>query len=148
MERERRSAEIAHRLQQSSSAAAAAVKEEEGEGKAAAAAGDVERRTARFEEMLRVPREEGPRPAAAGHRPRRRGLAARAPCSGPAAPPPPSPPSTPPQEREQQQKPAATAIQAGSESGLVSRTAPGESDRASPPPPVTETATEAAKGMG
>lgn len=65
VERERRSAEIAHRLQQSSSAAAAAVKEEEGEGKAAAA-GDVERRTARFEEMLRVPREE--RTASSGGR--------------------------------------------------------------------------------
>ncbi|KAF2911426.1 hypothetical protein DAI22_11g179300 [Oryza sativa Japonica Group] len=147
VERERRSAEIAHRLQQSSSAAAAAVKEEEGEGKAAAAAGDVERRTARFEEMLRVPREERDRVqrrqvidrAAAAL------AAARAVLKDPPPPPPPSPPSTPPQEREQQQKPAATAIQAGSESGLVSRTAPGESDRASPPPPVTETATEAAK---
>uniref|UniRef100_A0A0E0MGN6 Uncharacterized protein n=1 Tax=Oryza punctata TaxID=4537 RepID=A0A0E0MGN6_ORYPU len=143
VERERRSAEIAHRLQQSSSAAAAAaVKEEEGEGKGAAAGDVVERRTARFEEMLRVPREERDRVqrrqvidrAAAAL------AAARAVLKDPPPPPPPSPPSTPPQE---QKKPPATTIQTGSENGLASRTAPGEPDRASPPPataPVSEAA--------
>ncbi|KAL6654022.1 hypothetical protein ACP70R_007487 [Stipagrostis hirtigluma subsp. patula] len=113
VERERRSAEIARRLQETPTRTAEAE-----------AAPDVESRTARFEEMLRVPREERDRVqrrqvidrAAAAL------AAARAVLKEPPAPsasPSPSPPPTPPQEAE------AARGKAGSGDGG----APGGSDR-------------------
>jgi hypothetical protein len=97
VERERRSAELARRLQEAPPAA---------EADASLAAGapveDVRRRTARFEEMLRVPRDERDRVqrrqvidrAAAAL------AAARAVLKEPPPASPPSPPPTPPQVAE------------------------------------------------
>ncbi|KAF0896867.1 hypothetical protein E2562_029557 [Oryza meyeriana var. granulata] len=123
VERERRSADIARRLQ-----ASTAVEEDEEES------GE---RTARFEEMLRVPREERDRV-------QRRQVIDRAAAALAAAravlkePPLPPPAPLPPQ-----QQPAVATGKAGSGNGLGSRKAPGESDRASRPPasaPVPEAA--------
>ncbi|KAL6841639.1 hypothetical protein ACP4OV_028578 [Aristida adscensionis] len=130
VERERRSAELARRLQEPPAQVAEAEPE--------APAPEVERRTARFEEMLRVPREERDRV-------QRRQVIDRAAAAlaaaravlkePPAQSPPPSPPATPPQEAE----PAAAAAGVGGSGGGG---APRGSDRgsrtAAPPPPSAE----------
>ncbi|GJN25254.1 hypothetical protein PR202_gb13055 [Eleusine coracana subsp. coracana] len=124
VDRERRSAELAYRLQASPAAEAEAPPRGE----------DVERRTARFEEMLRVPREERDRVqrrqvidrAAAAL------AAARAVLKEPPAqsqspespsPAPPSPPPTPPRESESASSAAGSGVSSG----------PRRSDRASRP---------------
>ena len=102
MERERRSAELARRLQSPAPA--------EAEAAAAPPVEVVERRTARFEDLLRVPREERDRVqrrqvidrAAAALAAARAVLKEPppAPAPAPASSPPPSPPPTPPQRAE------------------------------------------------
>jgi len=102
VERERRSAELARRLQSPAPA--------EAEAAAAPPVEVVERRTARFEDLLRVPREERDRVqrrqvidrAAAALAAARAVLKEPppAPAPAPASSPPPSPPPTPPQRAE------------------------------------------------
>ena len=102
VERERRSAELARRLQAPTPA--------EAEAAAAPPVEVVERRTARFEDLLRVPREERDRVqrrqvidrAAAALAAARAVLKEPppAPAPAPASSPPPSPPPTPPQRAE------------------------------------------------
>jgi hypothetical protein len=97
VERERRSAELARRLQAPAPAEAAAPPVDV-----------VERRTARFEDLLRVPREERDRVqrrqvidrAAAALAAARAVLKEPPPAPAPAQSPPPSPPTTPPQGAE------------------------------------------------
>ncbi|KAG8090235.1 hypothetical protein GUJ93_ZPchr0011g27612 [Zizania palustris] len=120
VERERRSAEIARQLQ-----ATRAVVEEEEEAPPPTA--DVERRTARFEEMLRVPREERDRV-------QRRQVIDRAAAALAAARAVLKEPPPPPAPLPQQQKTAVATDEAESGNGLGSRKGTGESDRASQPP--------------
>nr|CAB3490156.1 unnamed protein product [Digitaria exilis] len=119
VERERRSAELARRLQAPVPAGAEAV--------APPPADVVERRTARFEDLLRVPREERDRVqrnqvidrAAAALAAARAVLKEPPPAPAPAPSPSPSPPSTPPQMTE--------AAKVGSAGGSAAK----ESDRGS-----------------
>jgi len=102
VERERRSAELARRLQ------APAPAEAEAAAAGAPPVEVVERRTARFEDLLRVPREERDRVqrrqvidrAAAALAAARAVLKEPPPAPAPASPPPPSPPQTLPQGAE------------------------------------------------
>ncbi|PVH34438.1 hypothetical protein PAHAL_8G218400 [Panicum hallii] len=133
VERERRSAELARRLQAPAPA--------EAEAAAAPPVEVVERRTARFEDLLRVPREERDRVqrrqvidrAAAALAAARAVLKEPppAPAPAPASSPPPSPPQTPPQRAE--------SAKVGSAGGSAAK----ESDRGSrtsAPAPVSQSA--------
>uniref|UniRef100_A0A0A9D6J0 Uncharacterized protein n=1 Tax=Arundo donax TaxID=35708 RepID=A0A0A9D6J0_ARUDO len=98
VDRERRSAELAYRLQAPPA---------EAEAGAAAPGEDVERRTARFEEMLLVPREERDRvqrrqviDRAAAALAAARAVLKEPPAQSQSPSPPPSPPPTPPQRAE------------------------------------------------
>ena len=101
VERERRSAELARRLQSPAPA--------EAEAAAAPPVEVVERRTARFEDLLRVPREERDRVqrrqvidrAAAALAAARAVLKEPPPAPAPASPPPPSPSPSPSSRREE-----------------------------------------------
>jgi hypothetical protein len=128
VERERRSAELAYRLQSSPPPA------------------DVERRTARFEEMLRVPREERDRvqrtqviDRAAAALAAARAVLKEPPQQNPPQPPPPKP-----------KQPATAADVTGSGSGSGSRkAAEGLEDRVSlaDAAPASPVASQSAKGM-
>jgi hypothetical protein len=142
VDRERRSAELAYRLQSSPPPA-------EAEAGAPPPPADVERRTARFEEMLRVPREERDRVqrtqvidrAAAAL------AAARAVLKDPPQQNPPQP-SQPPQP--QPQNPVTGATVTGSGSGSGSRkAAKGPEDRGSlaDAAQAAPVASQSAKGM-
>lgn len=138
VERERRSAELAYRLQSSPPPA-------EAEAGAPPPPADVERRTARFEEMLRVPREERDRvqrtqviDRAAAALAAARAVLKEPPQQNPPQPPPPKP-----------KQPATAADVTGSGNGSGSRkAAKGLEDRVSlaDAAPAAPVASQSAKG--
>jgi hypothetical protein len=130
VERERRSAELARRLQAPAPAEAAAPPVDV-----------VERRTARFEDLLRVPREERDRVqrrqvidrAAAALAAARAVLKEPppAPAPAPAQSPPPSPPTTPPQGAE------TAKVESGGGSTAIES---GRGSRSAAPAPASQSA--------
>jgi hypothetical protein len=137
VERERRSAELARRLQEAPPTSPAA--EADAPPAPGAPVEDVRRRTARFEEMLRVPPEERDRVqrrqvidrAAAAL------AAARAVLKEPPPASPPAPPSTPPQVAE-------TAKVGSVAAGAAAR----GSDRSSRPSARAQLSSPSAEGIG